>query len=176
MLRLFTLPCLSAYLGVVSTAAIFGLFSAWICTTMWGLDNADPRIAMDAMQHMNASVRNAVFFPIFFLTPAFLVFASIVLWRNGSKGSGRLFLAAAVIYFFGGLLLTLSVNVPMNLELAAKPVPQSLDAARLIWTDYSGQWQFWNVVRTVASGVSLLLAGIGVAAMSNKECRQAHPA
>ena len=34
--------------------AIFGFFYAWVCSTMWGLDSADPRVAIAAMQAMNA--------------------------------------------------------------------------------------------------------------------------
>ena len=56
-------------LSLTLSAAIFGFFYAWVCSTMWGLDAADPRVAIGAMQAMNASVRNAVFAPIFFGTP-----------------------------------------------------------------------------------------------------------
>ena len=45
------------------SAAIFGFFYAWVCSTMWGLDQTDPVVAITAMQAMNASVRNAVFAP-----------------------------------------------------------------------------------------------------------------
>ena len=62
--------------SVVFCGAIFGFFYAWVCSTMWGLDQADPRVAIAAMQAMNASVRNAVFFPAFFLTPVVLVFTA----------------------------------------------------------------------------------------------------
>jgi hypothetical protein len=54
--------------SIVFCGAIFGFFYAWVCSTMWGLDQADPRVAIAAMKAMNASVRNAVFFPAFFLT------------------------------------------------------------------------------------------------------------
>ncbi|MEX0278502.1 MAG: hypothetical protein AB3N19_13365, partial [Ruegeria sp.] len=59
-------------LSLLSIGAIFGFFYAWVCSTMWGLDAANPRTAIAAMQAMNASVRNAVFFPAFFLTPVIL--------------------------------------------------------------------------------------------------------
>jgi uncharacterized membrane protein len=44
-------------------------FSAWVRSTMWGLHAAPPAIAIQAMQAMNASARNAVFAPAFFGTP-----------------------------------------------------------------------------------------------------------
>ncbi len=76
----------SATVAVLLTGAIFGFFYAWVCSTMWGLDDADPRVAIAAMQAMNASVRNAVFFPAFFLTPVALAGGC----RRGRAGLGGL--------------------------------------------------------------------------------------
>lgn len=44
---------------------------------------------------------------------------------------------------------------------ARAPVPEDIEAARAIWADYSARWQVINQIRTVASGVALLLAGMG---------------
>lgn len=155
--------------AVLLTAAIFGFFYAWVCSTMWGLDDADPRIAIEAMQAMNGSVRNAVFFPAFFLTPAALALAALLSRVAGLHTSMRLFSAAAVVYLFGGLLLTMAVNVPMNEELAAITVPRDPADAEQIWSDYSGTWQVWNAVRMTASGVALLLAIGGVRAAASSQ-------
>ena len=62
------------------------------------------------------------------------------------------------MYLAGGLLLTIVVNVPMNEALSAVVVPESVSGAAELWTAYSGPWQRWNLVRTFASGFSLLLA------------------
>ena len=55
---------------------------------MWGLDDADPRVAIAAMQAMNGSVRNAVFFPAFFLTPVVLGLAAALAWRERRRALG----------------------------------------------------------------------------------------
>ncbi|MEP5029486.1 MAG: hypothetical protein ABJR02_02340, partial [Marinomonas sp.] len=68
-------------LSLTLNAAIFGFFYAWVCSTMWGLDAADPRVAISAMQAMNASVRNAVFAPAFFGTPLALAVTAVLLKR-----------------------------------------------------------------------------------------------
>ncbi len=67
--------------AVVFSGAIFGFFYAWVCSTMWGLDATDPRVAIQAMQAMNGSVRNAVFAPAFFGTPFVLWIAALLAWR-----------------------------------------------------------------------------------------------
>lgn len=148
--------------SIVFTGAIFGFFFAWVCSTMWGLDDADPRVAIAAMQAMNASVRNAVFFPAFFLTPVALGAAGLLLRSTRRSAAARWFFAAAAVYFVGGLILTMALNVPMNEDLAEVVVPSSLDEAQQIWNDYSGRWQTYNVIRTIASGTALLLAAIGL--------------
>jgi uncharacterized membrane protein len=92
-LRLF------AHLSLLSTGAIFGFFYAWICSTMWGLDAADPSVAIAAMQAMNASVGNVVFAPVFFGTPVVLLVAAVLARQAGFPVSARAFLAAGLVYF-----------------------------------------------------------------------------
>ena len=156
----FLMP--AALLSLLLTGAIFGFFYAWICSTMWGLDAADPRTAIAAMQAMNASVRNIVFAPAFFGTP-FVLFATALIARHAGAGqSAVLFALAGAVYFFGGMLLTMSVNVPMNEALALEAIPESREEAAAIWAAYSPRWQVFNTIRTVLSGTALLLAGVGL--------------
>jgi uncharacterized membrane protein len=156
---------LAGYVGVVLTGAIFGFFYAWVVSTMWGLDAADPRVAIEAMQEMNASVRNAAFFPAFFLTPLALAVAGVFAGPRARGPARTLFLVAGAVYLIGGIGVTAVVNVPMNEDLAAVPVPVSAAEAAHVWDTYSGRWQAWNVVRAVASGVSLLLAAVALTAL-----------
>ncbi|MCF3972440.1 anthrone oxygenase family protein [Paracoccus salsus] len=152
-----------AFLSLLLAGALFGFFYAWVCSTMWGLDNATPGVAIAAMQAMNESVRNAVFAPAFFGTgPALLVTAA--LFAAAQDGRAALFFAAAgLICLLGAFLPTMAVNVPMNEALAriALPLPE-VEAAR-IWAAYSPRWQIWNTIRCVAMGASLLLTGLGIA-------------
>lgn len=158
----------AAITSIVFTGAIFGFFYAWVCSTMWGLDAADPRVAIAAMQAMNGSVRNAVFFPAFFLTPAVLGGTALLCRTHGHRQAARWFGLAAAVYFFGGLVLTATINVPMNRELDEVVVPSSIEQARMVWDDYSGRWQVFNQLRTVASGISLVLAGLGLSSLPRR--------
>ncbi|MFN4098543.1 MAG: DUF1772 domain-containing protein [Pararhodobacter sp.] len=150
-----------ALLSLVLTGAIFGFFYAWTVSTMWGLDAADPRIAIAAMQAMNASVRNAAFAPVFFGTPFVLLFAAAAA-MVADRRAAWLLAVAGVTYLVGGLILTATINVPMNEALGALPVPESIDEAAAIWAGYSPRWQGYNQLRMVVSGVSLLLAGLAL--------------
>lgn len=152
-----------SFLSLLLSGAIFGFFYAWICSTMWGLDAMDPRGAIAAMQAMNASVRNAVFAPAFFGTPFVLFATGGLAWMLGTRAAALAFLAGGAVYLFGGMVLTITVNVPMNEALAAVQIPETREAAAEIWAAYSPRWQVFNIVRTVASGMALLLTGVGLA-------------
>ncbi|MBF9034862.1 DUF1772 domain-containing protein [Rhodobacterales bacterium HKCCE2091] len=147
-----------ALVALLLTAAIFGFFYAWACSAMWGLDAADPRVAIAAMQAMNGAVRNAVFFPAFFLTPVAL-FAAAALARGSA---GVAFGIGGAVYLGLGLVLTMAVNVPMNEALAAVAVPEDAGAAAEAWAAFSPRWQVFNWIRTGASGIAVLAAGIGL--------------
>lgn len=139
---------------------IFGFFYAWVCSTMWGLDRLPANIAITAMQAMNASVRNWVFAPAFFGTGPAMLIAALLIWREGLRRAAAAFALGGTIYILGGTVLTLTINVPMNeaLALIDPAAPKAAD----IWARYSQDWQFWNQMRTVFSGIALLLAAIGL--------------
>lgn len=149
------------FVSLSLSAAIFGFFYAWVCSTMWGLDAADPRVAIKAMQAMNASVRNSVFAPAFFGTPFALALTAVLCFTRQHRKGAIAFALASALYLCLGLLLTVYVNVPMNEALAAVAVPDDVAAAGAIWQNYSGPWQFWNQVRTIASGGAFLFAVAG---------------
>ncbi|MEM9104170.1 MAG: anthrone oxygenase family protein [Pseudomonadota bacterium] len=153
---------IAALLSLLFSGAIFGFFYAWVCSTMWGLDAAEPRVAIAAMQAMNASVRNIVFAPAFFGTPIVLLITAALAWFGAQRPAALIFAAAGVVYFAFGLMLTATVNVPMNEALAEVVLPLETGEAAEIWQTYSTRWQVWNQARTVASGMTLLLAGIAV--------------
>ncbi|MBM1632597.1 DUF1772 domain-containing protein [Sulfitobacter mediterraneus] len=151
-----------ALLSLLLSAALFGFFYAWVCSTMWGLDTADPRVAIAAMQAMNASVRNAVFAPAFFGTAPVLLLTAFVILREKQSGAALWFGLAGVMVAVLAVALTAAFNIPMNEALAGVAVPQDIEAARIIWAEYSTQWQVWNQIRTVTSGVAVLFVGIGI--------------
>lgn len=158
----------AAFLGLVLSGAIFGFFYAWVCSTMWGLDATDPRVAIAAMQAMNASVRNAIFAPAFFGTGPVLLLAGVFAFRSQNRSAAKWFVSGGLLYTLGGMVLTMVVNVPMNEALGALIVPEDIASAREIWSDYSGRWQIFNQIRTLVSGVVLILVGIGIFELARK--------
>lgn len=159
---------LSAFTSLLLSGAIFGFFYAWSCSTLWGLDQIDASIAIQAMQAMNASVRNALFFPAFFLTTPALIISALLCWRVRNKKATVYFSLAAACYFFGAFLVTANISVALNEALALVPNTISHEQATQVWQQYSSQWQFWNYLRTVVSAVTLLLCGAGLVNLKHK--------
>lgn len=152
----------SAFISTLLAAAIFGFFYAWVSSTMWGLDQIDSEVAIQAMQGMNASVRNTIFGLIFFGTaPALLLTAGIAASLKLKKHAA-IFTCSGLVYLFGGAVLTFMINVPMNEQLALVKLPLSSEEAKTIWQNYSKKWQFWNQTRTVFSGLAFLIAAYGI--------------
>jgi uncharacterized membrane protein len=158
----------SALAALLLSGAIFGFFYAWVCSTMWGLDATDPRIAIQAMQAMNASVRNAAFAPAFFGTAPILALTALLSIRDRNRQAATLFAAAMLIYATGAFAVTITVNIPLNEALAATQVPQDIGTAQAIWRDYSPRWQIFNQIRTVVSGLTLLLTGLGLVSLAKR--------
>ena len=149
-------------LGLLHAGAIFGFFYAWVCSTMWGLDTADPNVAIAAMQAMNESVRNPVFAPAFFGTPLVLAASALLAWKAGSRPAAVLCGLGAVLHVAGAMVPTMAIHVPMNEALAMVETPLDGDQAQSIWQAYSAPWQTWNTVRAVVSGIALVSVALGI--------------
>lgn len=151
-----------AVLALLFSGAIFGFFYAWVCSTMWGLDAADPNVAIAAMQAMNTSVRNLVFAPAFWGTSLVLMVTALVAWKCGEARAALFFGAGGILYVLAAMVPTVTVNVALNETLALVETPLDTARAAAVWQAYSEPWQRWNTVRTVGSGVTLMLTGLGI--------------
>lgn len=148
----------TACAAVLWGGASFGFFFAWVCSTLWGLDTLDPRIAIEAMNSMNLSVRNPVFFTAFFLTPVVALIAAVACITVRARSAAILFGLVALAHAFGVILVTQALNLPLNEALAVGGVPDTTSEAAAVWQAYSAQWQTANLLRTIVSGLVLATA------------------
>lgn len=140
-------------LAVLTTGLISGFFYAYACSVTLGLALLPDEQYVDAMQAINATVRNGVFAFSFFGAVLFLLLALAVHIRRSRR---LLFLAAAAMLYIGGrFMVTFLVNVLMNEELArvGEVAPAALSRAR---AEYEDPWNFWNGVRTLFSSLAFL--------------------
>lgn len=159
---------LMVFLSLLLSGAIFGFFYAWVCSTMWGLDTLNPNVAIMAMNAMNISVRNGVFMPAFFGTPVILLATALIAFLAEQRRVAALIGAAAALYILGAFLPTANVNVPMNIALEQYHPPLIAQDAEAIWTEYSTRWQFWNTLRTIVAGGTLMLVAVALYALPRR--------
>jgi uncharacterized membrane protein len=146
--RLFLLAAL------LCTGLMAGVFFAFSTSVMPGLRTADDRTFVTAMQHLNASIQNGLFFLVFFGALVFPVIAAVLSGRAGDRAAMWWTIAAAALYLVV-LLLTMGIAVPLNDQLASASLA---DAARAR-QDFEGTWVPVNNARTVLSTLALICLG-----------------
>ena len=148
---------LTLMLATLTTGIISGFFYAYTSSVTLGNALLPDEQYIEAMQAINATVRNGVFALSFFGAVVSLVLALAVHAPRPRSRRFVLVVLAAVLYIGGGFMVTFLVNVPMNEELARVSVselgPAALERVR---GGYEGPWNFWNGVRTVFSSLAFL--------------------
>ena len=148
---------------IVITAAgaglMAGFFLAFSACVMAALARRPAAQAIAAMQSINVTVLNPLFFTAFFGTAiGCIVLLLFSLLSRDTPGS-MLLAAGSLCYLIGAIFVTIACNVPRNDRLAAVD-PASTQGADL-WIAYLAGWTRWNHVRTAASlaaAVAFILA------------------
>ena len=144
-----------AFAGAIGCGLVAGIFFAFSSFVMAALGRIPAEQGVTAMQSINVVVINPSFFLAFFGTGllCLALVAGSYFWWDGV--SGKLILAAALIYIVGCIGVTMVCNVPLNNALAAVQ-PGTPEAASL-WAHYLDRWTMWNTVRTVAPTASMIM-------------------
>ncbi|MBA3614907.1 MAG: DUF1772 domain-containing protein [Actinomycetota bacterium] len=148
--RLLTLT-----LAILTTGLISGFFYAYACSVTLGLGLLPDDQYVEAMQAINATVRNGVFAFSFFGAVLFLFLALAVHAPRPRSRRFVLIALALVLYVGGGFMVTFLVNVPMNEDLA-RVGDASPGVLAQVRAEYEGPWNFWNGVRTLFSSLAFL--------------------
>ncbi|WP_330335434.1 DUF1772 domain-containing protein (plasmid) [Streptomyces sp. NBC_00536] len=147
-------PTVLLLVSTVLVGLMAGLFFAFDVSVMPGLAKADDRTYVTAMQNFNSVIDGSpVFGMAFMLALVAAVVSAIVEFRKGRRNVA-IWVAAAAVAYFVVLLITFSVNIPLNNELA-----DAGDALKM--TDFSivekfkTTWVSTNIVRTLLCTVAL---------------------
>jgi len=142
---LFVLKLFSA-LGCGLSAGVLFAFSSFV---MSALGRLPPAQGIAAMQAINITVINPVFFTPFFGTGFICLYLGVRSLGRWNNPGAAYVLAACLLYLVGTILVTIVFNVPLNDALAGVQ-PESAEGARL-WATYLSRWTTWNHVRTLAA-------------------------
>lgn len=148
--------------AVVLFALMAGFFYAFSVAIMAGLDRVAAATAIEAMNGINATVRNPVFFVTFFGPPFAALAAATLAMMQGDRPAGWTLGAAALLYMMGVIAPTAAVNVPMNEALALNAPADTATQVETIWSDYSVRWTRWNTMRGLVCTGCLVLAALSL--------------
>src|SRR5919107_596816 len=122
--------------ATLTTGLAAGVLYAYAVSVNLGLAVQPDESYVATMQAINEKIQNPVFFASFF--------------------GAVLFSLACVLYIGGGFLLTASINVPLNNQLAAVDPDAPARVLAAAREAYEGPWDFWNTIRTVFSTLAFL--------------------
>ncbi|MGW6982215.1 anthrone oxygenase family protein [Streptomyces sp. NPDC054932] len=131
-----------------------GLFFAFDVSVMPGLAAGDERTYVTAMQNFNAAIDGNGLFGMAFVLALLVSAASAVVEFRKGRRTVAVWVGVATVAYFVVLMITFSVNIPLNNELA-----DAGDAAKLtefaIVDKFKSTWVATNIVRTLLCTVAL---------------------
>ncbi|MBY8916826.1 DUF1772 domain-containing protein [Nitratireductor sp. L1-7-SE] len=142
-----------ALLAALGAGVMAGFFFTFSNTVMQALARIPVPAGIQAMQEINVTVLNPVFFAAFFGTGLLGILLGVLALLGLVPSGGIWLVAGGLFYVVGTFLVTVVFNVPMN-EALAKVDPASTQGADL-WREYLSRWGMWNHVRTLASLAAL---------------------
>ncbi|MFE2246409.1 anthrone oxygenase family protein [Streptomyces lavendulae] len=141
-------------LATVLVGLMAGLFFAFDVSVMPGLAASDDRTYVTAMQHFNAAIDGNGLFGTVFLLALLAAAASALVEFRGGRRTVALWAGAAAAAYLVVLVITFTVNIPLNNELAAVG-----DAAKAtafpVLDKFRGTWVTTNVIRTLLCTAAL---------------------
>ncbi len=127
-------------LNTILAGLLAGFFYTWSFTIMQSLGLTGESSASVAMISINANIRDGWFAALFFGAPLTILLSLVIM--AGAKGKGIvLWLFLALGFAISTLVITFTIHLPLNDELAAG----------VSWSSYVGPWVQWNHVRLVTS-------------------------
>ncbi|MFE0705255.1 DUF1772 domain-containing protein [Streptomyces sp. NPDC058872] len=125
-----------------------GLFFAFDVSVMPGLSDGDNRTYITAMQNINAEIDGNGLFGMAFVFALLLPIASAIIEFRKSNRKVAVWTAAAALAYFVVLLITFSVNIPLNNELAQLGNPAKVTDFSVV-ESFKTTWVATNIMRTL---------------------------
>jgi uncharacterized membrane protein len=148
-------------IAATGAALVGGIFYAFSTFVMAALARLPIEQGAAAMQSINVTVLNPLFFAVFFGTGLIALIA--LCSASGPWGAyGTLLRAtAAALYIVGTLGVTIFFNVPLSGQLPRTELTDT--GLPALWAHYLDVWTWWNHVRTIAA---IMAAALFAAAIS----------
>lgn len=149
---------------ILCAGALFGFFYTMSISIMPGLDLTPPYSAILANQQIGHATQNYYFALAMIGTPFLAIICAIYHFKNNRQTSILLLLATAS--WVAMLVVTLTLNVPLNQILDGLTITADQPELTQLWAAYSVDWQNYNWLRVLFSGLTLICATLALKANS----------
>jgi uncharacterized membrane protein len=145
----------------VVSGLMAGLFYAFSYSVVSGLGKLPDAEYIRAFQHINREIQNPVFLSCFMGLLLLLPLSTYLHYHKPATLQFWLLLASTLVYFIGVFAVTAVGNIPLNNAIDAFKLDgasaESIQAQR---TAFENKWNNLNLVRTLASALTLTLTVI----------------
>jgi uncharacterized membrane protein len=131
-----------------------GLFFAFDVSVMPGLADGDNRTYVTAMQHFNANIDGNGLFGMAFVCALLVAVASAVVELRRGRRRIALWVGVAAALYLVVLVITFSVNIPLNNELAGVGNAADLTDFSIV-EKFRSTWVATNILRTLLCTAAL---------------------
>jgi uncharacterized membrane protein len=129
-----------------------GVFAIYANAVMPGLRKTDDRTFVGAFQSIDRAIINPLFMLWFF---GALVLAAAAVLLVAGEGAVLPWVAAAAVLYLAVVIITITVNVPLNDAIKAAGEPDDINLAATRERFDEARWVAWNVVRAILSTAAL---------------------
>ena len=147
------------FIAAIGSGLVAGIFFAFSNFVMSALNWLQPSQSIAAMQAVNITVLNPLFFGVFFGTAVVCLLVIIFSLLSWNPPSAIFLISGSLLYVVGTVWVTMRCNVPLNNALVNFKTGSADDANH--WNNYYTKWTYWNHIRTVAALVAAVLLTIG---------------
>jgi uncharacterized membrane protein len=139
--------------ATMTTGLMAGVFGLYANTIMRGLGRTDDRTFVGAFQAIDRAINNPLFIATFI--GALVSTGVAAALHLGDDGSILPWVGAAFVLYLVGVVITATVNVPLNDGIKAAGDPDRIADLAAVRRDFhESRWIAWNLVRTIASLVA----------------------
>jgi uncharacterized membrane protein len=148
--------------AALATGWVAGVLGHYAHTLMPALRTVDDRTFVTAFQAIDRAILNPWFMVAFFGAPVLAAAGAVLTWGDG--GALRIWLLVAAALLVAGVIMTVTINVPLNDAIKAAGDPDRIaDLAAVRGAFDESRWATWNLVRTVTTvaAFGILVAAVG---------------
>lgn len=133
---------------------VAGFLFAFAVVAMPGIGRLNDRSFIRAFQVIDGVIQDnqPIFMFVWVGSVVALVVAAAIGFSQIDGANRTILIGAVIVYLLGVQLPTARINIPLNNRIQALDVDQMSDQqASNARTEFEGQWNRWNVIRTVVA-------------------------